>query len=102
MWEHKKINEKKLVELLYLQSNTLAPLLKKLEQKGFIEFEHGKSDKRTLEISITKKGEELKKKAVSVPKTLREESWLTEEEAKVYKKLLYKILNEGKELENDN
>lgn len=102
MWEHKKINEKKLVELLYLQSNTLAPLLKKLEQKGFIELEHGKSDKRTLEISITKKGEELKKKAVSVPKTLREESWLTEEEAEVYKKLLYKILNEGKELEDDN
>ena len=57
MWEHKKINEKKLVELLYLQSNTLAPLLKKLEQKGFIELEHGKSDKRTLEISITKEGE---------------------------------------------
>lgn len=102
MWEHKKINEKKLVELLYLQANTLAPLLKKLEQKGFIKLEHGKNDKRTLEIALTKEGEKLKKKAVSVPKTLRKEPWLTDEEAEVYRKLLYKILNEGKEKTDDN
>ena len=102
MWEYNTINEKKLVELLYLQSNTLTPLIRKLEQKGYVGITQGKTDKRTLIISLTKKGEELKQKAVNVPKALIKESWLTKEEAETYRKLLYKILNEGKEEKDDN
>ncbi|MCR4875237.1 MAG: MarR family transcriptional regulator [Clostridia bacterium] len=101
MWEKKQINEKVLVETLYLQSNTLAPLLKKLQQKGYIEIGKDVKDKRNIIIKLTQKGADLKNEAVDVPKTLAQENLLTLEEAIMFKKILYKILNDGKELESD-
>ena len=97
MWEKEAVNEKCLVNCLFLQANTLAPLLKKLQQKGYITINKDKEDKRNIVIALTDSGRELKKKAVSVPLTLAQEPWLTMEEAKEYKRLLNKIINEGKE-----
>ena len=97
MWEKKQVNEKVLVKCLYLQANTLAPLLKKLQQKGYVEISKDENDKRNLIIKLTQKGSELKAKAVDVPKTLAQENWLTLEEAIMFKKILNKILNDGKE-----
>lgn len=98
MWEKEVVNEKCLVNCLFLQANTLAPLLKKLQQKGCITINKDKEDKRNIVIALTDSGRELKKKAVSVPLTLAQEPWLTMEEAKEYKRLLNKIINEGKEI----
>lgn len=98
MWEKEVVNEKRLVNCLFLQANTLAPLLKKLQQKDYITINKDKEDKRNIVIALTDSGRELKKKAVSVPLTLAQEPWLTMEEAKEYKRLLYKIINEGKEI----
>ena len=56
----------------------------------------------TIVISLTKEGKELKDKAVNVPLTLAQEPWLTVEEAKEYRRLLYKIINDGKELEDED
>ena len=36
LWEEKQVNEKLLCETLCLKSNTVTPLLKKLEEKGYI------------------------------------------------------------------
>ena len=36
VWEKKKLNEKDIVNALFLKSNTIAPLIKKLEKKGLI------------------------------------------------------------------
>lgn len=96
MWEKEVVNEKCLVNSLFLQANTLARLLKKLQQKGYISINKDKDDKRNIVIALTDSGRELKKKAVSIPLTLAQEPWLTLEEAKEYKRLLYKIINEGK------
>ena len=102
MWEKKQVNEKVLVEALYLQANTLAPLLKKLQQKGYIEIGKDPKDKRNIIIKLTQKGADLKNKAVDVPKKLTQENWITLEEAIMFKKVLYKILNDGKELQDDS
>ena len=53
--------------MLYLDSGTLTPLLKKLEAKGYIERKRSNKDERNLIISITKKGKELKEKAKEIP-----------------------------------
>ena len=98
MWEKEVVNEKCLVNCLFLQASTLAPLLKKLQQKGYVTINKDKEDKRNIVIALTDSGRELKKKAVNVPLTLAQEPWLTMEEAKEYKRLLYKIINEGKEI----
>ena len=93
LWEKKVINEKDLVESLYLKANTLTDLLKNLKKKGFIEISKDENDKRQIIISLTKQGEALKKKAVHVPKTIAEENWLSEDEYETYKALLKKLLD---------
>ena len=102
MWEKEVANEKDLVNSLYLQANTLAPLLKKLKQKGYITINKDNKDKRNIVISLTNEGKVLKDKAVNVPLALAQEPWLTVEEAKEYRRLLYKIINDGKELEDED
>ena len=102
MWEKETVNEKDLVEALYLQANTLAPLLKKLKQKGYIDICKDNKDKRNIVITLTDVGMALKDKAVNVPLSLAEEPWLTMEEAKEFRRLLYKIINEGKELKDED
>ena len=102
MWEKEVVNEKDLVNSLYLQANTLAPLLKKLKQKGYIDINKDNKDKRNIVISLTRQGKELKDKAIHVPLALAQEPWLTVEEAKEYRRLLYKIINDGKELEDED
>lgn len=97
MWEKKKVNEKELCEELRLKSNTLAPLIKRLKDKGYILINKDKEDKRNLVITLTQKGEALKEKAVDVPPSIAEEFNLSEEEAMFLYKILYKILDYEKE-----
>ena len=93
LWEKKKVNEKELCESLFLKTNTLAPLIKRLKEKGYIDINKDDLDKRNLVISLTKDGEALKDKAVDVPPSIAKEFNLTEEEAIFLYKILYKILN---------
>ena len=53
MWEHKRINVKDMGKILYLDSGTLTPVLKKLESKGYIIRERDKTDERVLNAIIT-------------------------------------------------
>ncbi len=93
MWEKKSVNEKELCEALHLKTNTVAPLIKRLKDKGYISIIKDKKDKRNLVISLTTEGEKLKEKAVDVPPSIAEEFNLTEEEATFLYKILYKILD---------
>ena len=94
MWEKKKVNEKELCKTLFLKTNTLAPLLKRLKEKGYIDIEKDKEDRRNLVISLNSKGEALKDEAVEVPASIAKEFNLTEEEAAFLYQILYKILEE--------
>ena len=93
MWEKREVNEKELCEALHLKTNTIAPLIKRLKEKGYINISKDKLDKRNLKIVITKDGEKLKEKAVEVPPSIAEEFNLSEEEARTLYKILYKVLD---------
>ena len=92
LWEKEVVNEKDLVNALYLKANTLTELLRKLKQKGYVAISRDEQDKRNIVIRLTDVGRKLKDRAVNVPKTLAEEHWLTDEEFRTYKTLLYKLL----------
>lgn len=92
LWEHNDINVKQLGEILYLDSGTLTPLLKKLEYKNYISIGHNKDDKRNLVISITKEGKKLKQKASVIPTEIGKCINLSQEESSELYKLLYKML----------
>ena len=69
-WEKEKSNVKEVGKTLLLDSSTLTPLLKKLENKGFITRVRSTIDERNLEVQITKKGRELKDKAKLIPEKM--------------------------------
>lgn len=93
MWEHKRINVKDMGKILYLDSGTLTPVLKKLECKGYIIRERDKTDERILNVIITDEGEELKEKAILIPDKLCACVSLDKEEVAVLKKTLDKLMN---------
>ena len=99
-WEKKECNVKTLSKTLLIDSSTLTPLLKKLENKGFIERKRNKSDERNLILNLTSKGEKLKREALIVPSYMQKCIDISEEEAKYLYNILYKILN-NIEKEND-
>ncbi|MBQ4310438.1 MAG: MarR family transcriptional regulator, partial [Oscillospiraceae bacterium] len=48
MWERRRISVREIGKLLFLDSGTLTPVLKKLEAKGFIVRERDREDERVL------------------------------------------------------
>lgn len=100
-WEKRKSNVKELGDTLLLDSSTLTPLLKKLENKGFITRERSSVDERNLVISVTKKGLNLRDKALSIPNQMKECINLTKEETEVLYKLSYKVLVNTQRKENE-
>ncbi len=97
MWEHKQINVKDLGGFLYLDSGTLTPVLKKLEHMGYVTRERDTEDERVLNVTLTKEGEALKKKAVDVPFQIGSCIKLEPDEAETLYRLLYKLLGELEE-----
>ena len=87
------ISEKELGNKIFLKSNTLAPLLAKLKDKGYIEIKKNNSDHRQIDIKLTTKGIELKDKAKSIPLTMAEKINLSSEEALFLYNILYRIIN---------
>ena len=94
LWEKKQVNEKFLCDALCLKSNTMTPLLKKLEAKGYIEKTRDSNDERSLVITLTYTGEQLQDEALCVPATIAQEFHLTPEEAMTMYQTLYKMLDE--------
>ncbi|OEO29109.1 hypothetical protein VW23_027080 [Devosia insulae DS-56] len=60
LWENGKITMKALTDLVMLESNTLTPLLKKLEAAGLVHRTRNRDDERVLDIEITEAGLALK------------------------------------------
>lgn len=60
LWENEPINLRELGQKLHLASNTLTPLLKRLEQNGWLTRVRPTEDKRQLVVSLTPKGQQLK------------------------------------------
>lgn len=94
LWEEREISVKQLGNRLYLDSGTLTPLLKSLEAKGYVTRCRSEADERVVLIRLTDAGLKLQEKALSVPVGMRQCVTLTEEEAAVLYKLLYKLLSE--------
>lgn len=93
LWESRAMSVKELGERLYLDSGTLTPLLKKMEAQGIVSRRRSVEDERSVIVSVTEKGDELRDRALSVPTQMGECIPLTREEAKTLYSLLYRILH---------
>lgn len=77
---------------MFLDSGTLTPLLKRLEQKGLVKRERDSEDERVLIVSITEAGEALREQAVSIPYRMTECVKLDREDAAELYRILHKML----------
>lgn len=92
MWEHKELRVKEVGEYLYLDSSTLTPLLKRLEEKGYISRRRSTEDERDLIVTVTNDGMALRERALSVPAKLAACVDLESEKAQKLYGILYELL----------
>jgi DNA-binding MarR family transcriptional regulator len=70
LWENDEVSVSELGERLALDSGTLTPLLKRLEEAGFVARHRDRDDERVLRIVLTASGRALREKAKRVPAEL--------------------------------
>jgi DNA-binding MarR family transcriptional regulator len=70
LWEEDGVSVKHLGERLALDSATLTPLLKRLEQQHLVERRRDTEDERVVRLYLTKQGKSLQVKARTVPLAL--------------------------------
>jgi DNA-binding MarR family transcriptional regulator len=68
LWQQDDVLVKTIGEMLFLDSGTLTPLLKRLEASSLIMRIRGEADERQVRITLTKEGHALKKKAQDIPR----------------------------------
>ena len=92
LWERKQVTVKELGIALYLDSGTLTPLLKKLEDKGLVNRRRSALDERNLLVSLTPAGIALQERAKHIPLEMEKCCNLNMEERITLYRLLYKML----------
>ncbi len=97
LWETDGMTVKALGEKLMLDSGTLTPLLKKLEQQGLIERKRSESDERSVIVTLTSKGAALKESAAEIPEKIAGCVKLPKEDGEDLYRLLYAVLSSQKE-----
>ncbi|CAE6733813.1 Organic hydroperoxide resistance transcriptional regulator [Paraburkholderia domus] len=66
LWEEDNQTVSSLGEKLFLESNTLTPILKKLEAMGYLERQRDPEDERQVRVSLTKGGRRLREKGLKM------------------------------------
>lgn len=92
LWERKSLTAKELGRILYLDSGTLTPLLKKLEAKNLLTRKRSETDERNLVVTITEQGEAMKDEALHIPEAMTRCLNLEKHEIKAVYHSLYKML----------
>lgn len=67
LWESDDLSVSSLGERLFLDSGTLTPLLKRMEQSGLLQRQRASDDERRVVVSLTPKGRALRERALPIP-----------------------------------
>ena len=93
LWEKETVSSRELAECVHLDYGTLTPVLKRLEQAGYLQRTRAPEDERLLALALTKHGRDLRDQAVSIPPAVAECMGLTAEEFRALYTLTYKALH---------
>ena len=101
LWEQDKQPVCDIGKRLMLDTNTMTPLLQRMEKAGLITRTRGKEDTRQRIVSLTKQGKALYEQAQHIPESMSKEVMASEEELKEILQmipLLDKLIEELKKL----
>lgn len=93
LWENKKLTMGALGKKLYLNTNTLTPLVKKLIEKKLVVKERSLTDERSVLIQLTKEGETLKNLAENIPLELVNSMGVDVDELLKMRELMWSFLS---------
>ncbi|MBQ1316929.1 MAG: MarR family transcriptional regulator [Lachnospiraceae bacterium] len=99
LWEKDGITVGEICERVMLDNGTVSPLLKKLQQDGYIERKRSGEDERIVLITLTGEGRALKERAKEVPAKVAGCIDLPPEKAQTLYTLLYELLDNRKNKE---
>jgi DNA-binding MarR family transcriptional regulator len=80
-------------EKLFLESNTVTPMLKKLESMGYVSRERDTADERIVRVKLTEEGRALREKARGITMGLLDAVGLTPEEFAATRSVVLKLRN---------
>lgn len=92
LWEHKYLSVRQIGCELWLDSGTLTPMLKRMEETGLLTRHRSTEDERVVNIHPTKAGRLLQKKAIGIPENIFSELSISHSELKSLKKELSAML----------
>lgn len=95
LWQEDNQTVSEICNKLYLDSGTLTPLLKKMEEKGWLTRTRSKEDERIVRITLTDKGWELREKCLELPAKVGSCIHLSEEDAQNLYRILHLLLEEA-------
>ena len=91
LWEKDQLTVSEIGSRLFLESSTLTPLLKKLENAGFLLRKRSTRDERQVIITLTTQGIALKQQAIDIPHQIAEASACNLNELMQLKEQLEKV-----------
>ena len=96
LWEKDGIPVSEIGDKLMLDNGTLSPLLKKLEQAGYLVRRRSSEDERVVMITLTEQGKALQEKVKDIPLKVGGCIDLSPEKARMLYTLLYELIESRK------
>ena len=93
LWDESPVNVKKVVTELALDTGTVSPLLKRMEQVDLIKRERSEVDQREVFIHLTDKSEMIRPELSNESEKVATASSLSKEEVKELNRLLGKVID---------
>ncbi|MES2113946.1 MAG: MarR family transcriptional regulator [Pseudomonadota bacterium] len=91
LWEEDSQTVKGLSEKLFLEPSTMTPMLKRLEAMGYVRRERDSEDERSVRVSLTATGRELRERAFAFREVTAKASGLAPEEFRVLQKAIVNL-----------
>lgn len=92
LWQHAPLSVRELSALLQLDPGTLSPLLKRLESIGYLRRERDPADERSLAVTLTPRGRELRTEALKIPPAVVERLGMPIEELQTLHAALTRVI----------
>lgn len=100
LWEKDAQTVNEIAQSLYLNTNTITPLLKRMEKMEVITRTRSKADERKVLIELTEAGKNMKAKAYCIPEGIFNKTGFSPKEVGGFKKQLYALIRQLEEAEN--
>lgn len=70
LWEDERISVNEIAQKLILNTNTVTPLLKRMESEGILSRNRSGTDERKVMVTLTEKGKAMQAEAAEIPEKL--------------------------------